>query len=456
MSFFPKAPLIAGIIMTPHSFLVALIKKKRGGFDLLSLEEWPLTTHCQDKLPKEAAIITSLPSKAVLVRPLELPLKKEKDLESAYRFQAEPLLPYPAEKGVIQKITARQQGEGTLLTILAARKDHIDAHLTTLNEKGILPDTLTSTGFALSCLARQLPPSFEPQIWIELRDTVGTVALIEDGKLLMSRACERDPSEIQKSVLAISAAYKNKKIETIYLIAEGDETLAMVQECTQKNVVIPKINCASENDLKKYGAAIGLALTFFDKNCPNFLLQEQRVARRIKRLKKPLVTYFALATLLFITLAAFEREVLLNRQTALLNRGAALFHEGTTSITSLEEKLEKYQKEIAKIPDTFQLYPQIPKVRDLLAHLSNEIGNRIEIEELSYKMATRPDFDRKNEKYKVVVEMIFTCPSQEEASSFREALSSSSFVDSNKEIEWVTNKGKYKISFNLKDKTRYS
>lgn len=456
MSFFPKAPLIAGIITTPHSFLVALIKKKREGFDIISLEEWPLNTNCKDKLPRDALLVSALDTRSVLIRPLELPLKKEKDIESAYSFQAEPLLPFPLENGVIQKITVRQHAEGSLLTILAAKKDHVESHIAALKEKGLAPAAVTSIGFALSCLSLLLPPSFEPQIWMEWRENEGTVALIEGGKLLTARACEKEGAEIQKSIAAISSVYKNKKIETIYLIAEGEDTLEMVRECTQKNVVALKLDCTGESDLKKYGVPLGLALSACEKHFPDFLPKEQKVLQSFKRLKKPLVTYFALAFLFFVTLTAIEKEALKKRENTLLNRASLVFHERSSSAQELEEKLEKYQQEIAKIPDIFQLYPQVPKVRDLLAHFSSEMGSGIEIEELHYMMVERPDFDRKNEKYKVVVEMTFTCSSPEDASRFRDMLSSSSLVDGKKEIQWISNKGKYKISFNLKDKTRYA
>lgn len=465
MSFFPKAPQVVGIERTAVSFKIALLKKKRKGWEVARLEEVPLDVNLLDKVPKEALIITALPTKEILVRPLELPLKKEKDIESAYEFQAEPLLPYPLEKGVLQKINIKQQGEGTLLTLLSVKKDHLERHINAFHRSHVDPMVVTGLPVALAQIAAHLPNYQEPQLLLHLDKEEGTIALVEGGKLLTSRAFEKEKSEIEKSILALVGTYKSKKIHSLLLISDDPLDVSLVQASTEYPVVFPKVPLMSEEALQKYGIALGLAFAGTDKTSPNFRAKENNFSLQWKRVKKPLFTYLSLAALLFFTLLSFEKKLLEEEEQLLLKKASGLLATLPSCAEDLEFKLEKLEQEIEKIPDTFPLLPQTPKVKDILAYLSsdprlfNEEGVALlEIEDFRYVMTSRPDFDRRNEKYQVKVEVTFTASSPTSAHIFHESLLAPNhpFVDGKKEVEWVAGKGKYKACFYLKDKTRYS
>jgi type IV pilus assembly protein PilM len=465
MSFFPKAPEVIGIETTAVSFKIALLKKKRKGWQVQRLEEVPIDVNLLDRVPKEATLATALHSKEILVRPLELPLKKEKDIESAYEFQAEPLLPYPLEKAILQKINIKSHVEGTLLTLLAVKKEHLERHIHFFNERHLDPMVVTGLPMALSNIASHLPNAEEPQLLLHLDKEEGTVVLVEGGKLLASRAFEKEKSEIEKSILALLGTYKYKKIHSLLLISDDPSDVSLVEQATKLTVVLPKIPFVSEEALQKYGVALGIAFAATDKTSPNFRAKENNFSLQWKRVKKPLFTYLTLAFLLFATLLSFEKKLLEEQEQLLLKRSSSLLQEMPSHLEELCFKIEKMESEIQKIPDTFPLLPQTPKVKDILASLSSDPrlftekgASLIEIEDFRYVMTSRPDFDRRNEKYQVKVEMTFTATSPESAHAFHESLLSPNhpFVDGKKEVEWMAGKGKYKACFYLKDKTRYS
>ncbi len=67
---------------------------------------------------QQSLLATVLKSDEVLIRQLDLKLKKERDIDAVLSFQAEPLLPYPVENAVLDKITLLRTQEGTQLTPL--------------------------------------------------------------------------------------------------------------------------------------------------------------------------------------------------------------------------------------------------------------------------------------------------------------------------------------------------
>src|SRR5262245_28803475 len=78
-----------------------------------------------NKLLRQQLSLSALSSSETLVRTLQVKLKKEKDINDVLAFQAEPLLPYPIDEAYLDWIKIAVQDEGSLLTIFAAKRDHI-------------------------------------------------------------------------------------------------------------------------------------------------------------------------------------------------------------------------------------------------------------------------------------------------------------------------------------------
>ena len=72
-------------------------------------------------------------------------------------------------------------------------------------------------------------------------------------------------------------------------------------------------------------------------------------------------------------------------------------------------------------------------------------------------MVKRPDQSKKKEKYRVKVDLEFSSPTPKQAREFHDALvAPNDFVDPKDEIKWSSNRGSYRTSFFLKDKTKYN
>lgn len=450
MTFFPKKEIIAGIDITSSSIKIALLRKKRKGWEIFRLEEIPHVNPL-DNIPKEAVLATAISNSQVLVRRLELPLKNQKDIDAALPFQAEPLLPFPVEKSILQSVIIESTKEGSTLSLHAIKKDHMQRYLHMLKERQIEPEMVTSTALALAALSIHVTHSKEMTLVMHCGEKEGTLALVQNGRLLASKAFENDKNEIQKAVFALN---NGKKIDAIILISEDPYQAQEIQELTGKTVVLPKLASQSDEMLQKFGLAIAIAYATSEKKGPNFRQQEFTYPHKFKRLKKPLLTYFALIALLSLSLFALEKKILSNYEQKIFDQAVTLFEKPSNKF-DLMNRLEAQMKELEKRPDTFALLPQLPKVSDILAYISNSPETQeIKVESFDYNMVTRPSFERKSDRYQIKVTLCFTADPNS-AERFRQALQKLPFVDGKKEIDWVFAKGKYSTTFFLKDKTRY-
>lgn len=462
MSFFPTQPLFVGIEISPSFIRVAALRRKKKGWIIEQLKEFS-PPETLSSLPPEALIATAFPSREVLVRSLYIQLKQNKDIEAALAFQVEPLLPYPPDAGIVEHLIVSKGESGTLLTVLAVRKDHLQHHLDSLKPLSIDPEKVVCSPLALTSLTQVLPQNKAPFFILHIGEKEGTVAFIEKNKLLTARSLEIQEDflfEIQKSILAISAAYKTKIANSILLF--GNSALAdSIQQETGKTVVLPSNSqlSISPDKLLQFGYAIGVALSAADEANTHFRKKEFSHRHPWKRHKKLLVTYFLLIGALFASFAVLENTVLSNQERNILQKKQALFAIEEKSESNRPSEIAQMEKEILSRPNTFPLLPGVPKVSDFLAWLSThtEIDEQlIHIENIHYAMIKRPDFSKKNDRYQVRVEIELKAQNPSVAQLFYEALNKpNSFVDSKREIEWKAGRGKYQTSFYLKDKTRY-
>ena len=158
MSFFQFGPRFVGVDFSGSSFKVAIVRLEKKEWKVESLQEFASVEELEKRV-KNAPLATAIPTKEILVRSLDLPLKKEKDIQAALEFQMEPLLPYPAEKGIVQYVTAETHSLGSRLTVIAARKDHIQNHL---DVHALAPDCVTAVPLALAALTKILPQNSDP------------------------------------------------------------------------------------------------------------------------------------------------------------------------------------------------------------------------------------------------------------------------------------------------------
>lgn len=305
--------------------------------------------------------------------------------------------------------------------------------------------------------------------------------------------------ELTRALYALAKLNKNKELAEILFTGAGAPLINFSSELFQgmnKPCLEPISNPLfplTAIQLQKYAVSIGAALSALpnSKEQINFLQQEFVYASPWKRLKKAMMVYGILCLCLAVSLFFFGEAYLKYEEDDLrkeyvnlltsMNKTYAGFEteyagkfpsgseEGVKPLKLLSQediprRLPLLEKELKDNPDTFPLMPNTPRVTDVLAWISNHPNmiskegenQMVQIESFSYTMVKRPEPKKKLEKYQVKVELEFTTPTPKYAREFHDALiAPNEIVDPKGEVKWSSNRGKYRASFFLKDKTVY-
>ncbi len=489
----------------------------------------------------KSLVATCLPSSEVLIRDLEIQLVKDKDIEKVLGFQAEPLLPYPIEEALLDRIVVEKRKESTRLTLAAVKKSALAQHLETWHSLHVEPELISCVPAGLAAFSGLFGQTEEKQCVLHLGEDESTCCVAEKGILHYSQASKKGyrdlltafneeaqgdfstfnfstlqenshPKlfqatqslrlEITKLFFAISKQAMGYKLQQVLICGQGAIFPKMAQAlCSKLNIelVYPHTNgnfALSPEELSRYALPIGIALTALPKSVIQINYRQEEYAYPFpwKRIKKPMAVYLTLS----ISLAAailFFGNMYIAKQEADLKKGYVKVltlmkkpfnetesefqktHPGHPSYETqspdaarlsragLELRLALIEKELKDAPDTFPLLPKVPKVSDVLAWLAthphikgeNEEGEtRIALESFNYKMVKRPEENKKNEHYQVKVEIEFTSTTPRYAREFHDSLlAPNDLIDPKTDVSWTTERGRYRASFFLKDKTIY-
>lgn len=466
-------------------------------------------------LDNQVLTVTALKSTETLVRQLEVKLKKEKDIEAVLSFQAEPILPFPPENAVLDRINLRKTTDGTQLTLLAARNNHLQNHLEEWKEFHVEPEVISCEQKALISFANVFIKDSEAYYIVHIDEDHFTCVLSRENKLIAAQTGGSTSLiqnaditsfrlELMRVLYGLAKQSKGQEIKDILLTGKEAKRFAgslftgfnqTIHEPTPTDT-IP----LESADLQKYAIALGNALSALpdSQDRINFRQKEFTYPNPWKRYIKPLAFYLAACAGLYVGLYAAGSAYLLHYEDSLkqeyvqllatMNKPYDSFEseylakypqedlsgEGeiapliTLSLEQLSNRLTFLQNDLQSTPNTFPLLPNVPKVSDVLAWLSthqNVISKEndqtpstslIQLETFSYTMVKRPDLTKKQEKYQVRVEIEFSTTTPKIAREFHDALiAPNEIVDPKGEVKWSSNRGKYKTSFVLKDKTNY-
>lgn len=459
MTIFPLQSLFIGVDCSSSSSLkVALLRKEKEGWKVESLQT--MTVEEAEKLTHTAILTTTLSSREILVKPLDLPLKKDKDIQNALPFQMESLLPYPMEKCILDRQIVERTAAKSRLSVFAVRKDHLEQHLESFP---LNPDRVTAPSIAIAALIDSFFGSDKPQIVVHISKDEGQALLVHNKNVLASRSFAKEKQEIQKAALSLCAHPIAKDIDSLMLFCEDASYAPLLETATEKKIVLPD----NGQEFSSFALAVGAALAGAEEGGVNFRQKEYLSSRPWKRVRKPLLTYFTAALLLFSAFFGLEKFMLHTREQRLIQKFCSFAPQESSfpsTKAALLSALSTFESKVALRPDTFPLSPLIPKVSNLLTWLSsipqihNESGKSlIAFQSLHYTMVSRPDLSHKKERYAVKVDVEFSADNPSVARTFHDLLldPSNPLVDTKKEITWNSGRGVYRTSFYLKDKTRY-
>ncbi len=456
MSFFPKNFHYIGIDAQLSTLKIASIRKKGSSYEVVSLNE------TKSVFPSESYLCSTGCAKHYLIRSFETPLVKERDIFASLDFQAESHLPYGVDQAIIQGQIVRQHERSTQVSVASIRKDHLKLHLDALRTHHIEPDFITSSHFSLAALSTLLPSSSSLNLYVNVGRKEVTCTLAEHGKLLSGYAFDASldlKNELQKIVLSLKVPFTS-----IFLLGDIEQsTVHQIADVTGKSVHTPfsPFSTLSQNDFMSYALAIGTALAATQKTIPNFRKKEFSYPHPFKRLKKPLTFFGSVACLL--TLACFcltqlalsyQKKELAHSYQELLVQEDKQTHT-PKQLVDYKRALATLQKEIEQKPDTFALYPLVPKAKEVLGWLAAAPVS-IDMNTFHYTMVKRPTFSQRNERYQVKVSLEFSAPVAHARAFHEMLLATNPFVDAKQELQWsMSRDGTYRTSFYLKDKTRY-
>lgn len=517
-------------------------------FDTESSEEKQSLLACL----KKDLVVTCLNANEILIRQLEVKLKKEADIDDVLAFQSEPLLPYPIESALVDRVKLSETADGSLLAIYAARKDHVQQHLEQWHAHEAEPEVISCSPAALTAFATQFALTEKPLFVLHIGSNSTVCILIKQGKLLAAQAfaqgtvdlieaCKLDINanqtisindlktlnftEIQKDtsphlaeaievmrldviriLYALSKQAKGEEVAQILLTGEGaafNNLGAVLCQSLQKDLIVPATDSQfnlTPAELQKYAIPIGAAITAlpFYKQQINFRQQELAYPNPWRRYKNIIGIYaiaclFLAATFYFMSNAyvKYQEDQLRQQYAELLefmHKPYAEFekeynakltgkkisdlkeapHIKSLTATDLISRLQYVENTLQSTPYYYPLLPNVPTVSDVLAWLSTNsnvvakdpktgiLKPLLQIESFNYSLVKRPDQTKKQEKYQVKVELEFSSPTPKLAREFHDALiAPNALVDPKGEVKWSTNRGLYRASFFLKDKTAY-
>ena len=319
----------------------------------------------------------------------------------------------------------------------------------------------------------------------------------------VAKSLKRLQNGIAKNCLALAKEMRGVHLEGI-VVAGIPANYDGLSEILIQNTQLPLLACApaeqySSRDLLKYAVPIGLAIGSLSNrsHCIDFRREEAAYPNPWKRLKFPLAIYFTSMLLLACMFYFFSAQYLKYQESevkqmyidllsgmnkshedfeiALAPKNAKSSDSVSNEIVPIErfnqndliQRISLIQKELQASPDSFPLYANTPRVSDFLAWLQKhpaaveldgegKIQPKLQIENFNYMMVKRPQQGKKQDKYQVKIELEFSSPTPKWAREFHDALiAPNDWIDPKGEVKWNTNRGKYKTSFFLKDKTAY-
>jgi type IV pilus assembly protein PilM len=374
-----------------------------------------------DALLETHLVVTAVNTDEVLVRPLEIKLKKSTAIDAVLPFQAEPLLPYPLENAILDKITLAKTQDATQLTIAAIRKDHLAYHLENWHNLKIEPEVISAVPAALAVFTKHFSPSESIQFVLHLGFSKTTCILVNNGKLIAAQVIHQGTAsllnalpkskdietidtpfpleenetsplvnvvdslrlDIARTIYALAKHVKGKEIHEILLTGEGatiENLSTTLCRNLNKTLLLPKEDAQfpiSIGELQKYALPIGSALSTLPK-CHeqiNFRQMEFAYPRPWKRLKQPIAIYFSLCFfvafafhLFGIAYLAYQEDVLKTQYLDLLQAMNRPYNEFEKEFRSKNPKEEEIWDEIPSVKTLSQ-----DALKDRLRYLEREI-----------------------------------------------------------------------------------
>lgn len=435
-------------------------------------------------------IVTALPTRKVLLRPLHVQLSKASEIDKVLAFQAEPLLPYPIEEAVLDRYILGSGPDGADLCIAAVREDDLSSHLQFYQDSGIEPESSSCAPAGLATFGSLFCPEEDELLIIHTEDLFATCVLARAGVPLAAHHVEfgldsSDDAILKKLTLTAHSLYKVSKGDNgkpPLLVTGSSSAEPGFARQLAKQLDCELAESSAQPETQAHAAVVGLAMSVLQDKAPRLNLRKgsHSYPRPWRRFTTALGTYFGACLLVALALFAYTaarsstqdqqlRQEYLNvigalnlspEQAEEQFRGRPAgesFDPAKLSRDDLRRRLDYLERNLGRPQVLYPLQPATPLVSDLAAWLGQFAaeGEGIRIESLAYTMVKHPEPRHPKERYQVRVDLDFMA-SPEVAKRFHDALMApTSILQGNTDIKWSSSGGKYRTSFFLQDRTLY-
>lgn len=379
---------------------------------------------------RRALYVTGLAADETLIRSLDVKLTKIRDIDAVLTFQAEPLIPYSIDNAVVDRWVVGPIEDGTQLSVLSVRKDHLQNHLSFYESIMIEPEVISSYAAGLAIFVKHFSTVSGPTFVVHLARKTITCLLVEDGKALVCHAIPKgiDPlleaakdmsrdqiaaldftslSELMppelgnaaetlrqalvRTVFALTKQAKGKEVSSIFFTGEG-ATLGNLAPCLaqvlKKELIEPTpiANAAfTSADLLTWAVPIGLAYSALpipsSSEQINFRKGEFRYPNPWRRLTKPMSLY--LASSLFLAFSIYLiGNTLLNYQDIRIKESYA------DLLGQMEKTHAEFELELQGKTPTSELLA-MPPTTSLKAMTTDQLETRLNA--LEKQITSAPD-----------------------------------------------------------------
>jgi type IV pilus assembly protein PilM len=297
--------------------------------------------------------------------------------------------------------------------------------------------------------------------------------------------------EVSRATFSLVKQHRGQNVSKVLLTGHGGPIKGigtLFSEGLHVKVSVPEAQFGQTSEiLQEYAIPIGLAFSFLAADEPdvNFRQGEYAYGDPWKRLKTPLYSYFGASVVLALSFFILGNVWSGSKLDNVKQKYASLLESLEKPYTPFERqylksnpfdepadienitprqlayRLDYLDNEIQRSPNTFNLFPDVPKVSDVLAWLAthNLVTDResgkplLNIKNFHYTLVKRPEAKNKNQKYSVKVELEFRTDVPMKAREFHDALiAPNDIVDPKGEVKWSTSGDIFRTSFFLKNR----
>lgn len=364
--------------------------------------------------------VTAVKTSDVLMRFTDLPAAlAEEEVAAAIAFQEEEELPFSAQEASIVSFD-RDKG-----LYFATKKERLPKG----SFDAVVPGPLALVHFTSYF---SLPDTF---LLIYADDEEVTLMEITGGSANIC-SCLKRGVDLEKEFSRRLQTYKwNPDMPVLSL---GEKVFTFGEE-----IRLETRFGLSSFDLHAKALFVGLCLLPFALPIERFDMGPKKVSfKKIPFLKPLFVSLITLGALFWAT------EEWLNRKELLLR--------DKIQSQDIDGYIQGMRSSLAKTGYPFPLKPQIPAFSDLLAWVSEQAPEGVQIDKINYSYLSFPTLKNPKEHYVVQVDISFTAQSAGSARLFHERLTSAdSLVFQDAHFAWQSSERGYKVSFRLKDRTIY-